>query len=495
MFAKPKASHGEKRKFPGSVLLLLLSTLVILLLTRVVVVQGSGSTAKDPGPRTDNADAGAMISGLTAHQQAFFTAGQADFVQVESITGAVANTGAGLGPRFNAESCGACHAQPATGGTSPSPTSPTPGAAAPNPEVAAATDQGASNTVPDFITSTGPVREARFILNSTFTALDGGVHDLYTITGRKDVSSNTCSIAQPNFTQAEQQGNVIFRIPTPVFGAGLIEAIEDSTITANMNANTSQKQSLGIGGAPNTSGNDGTITRFGWKAQNKSLLMFAGEAYNVEMGVTNNLFTQERDETPGCVFNPTPEDQINFDSGQAAPDTLVITDIQRFEAFMTFLAPPAQSSSGITNCGSPPGTSPCSASIANGSTQFTSIGCVLCHTTSLQTSPSSVTALSNQTASLFSDLLLHHMGPGLADNIFQGMAQGDQFRTALLWGLGQRLFFLHDGRATDLVTAIQDHSSKKNSLYPASEANAVVNNFNALSSANQQDLLNFLRSL
>ncbi len=134
-------------------------------------------------------------------------------------------------------------------------------------------------------------------------------------------------------------------------------------------------------------------------------------------------------------------------------------------------------------------------SIANGQKQFNNIGCVLCHTTSLQTGSNSVAALSDQTANLFSDLLLHHMGPGLADGIFQGAAAGDQFRTAPLWGLGQRLFFLHDGRTSDLVTVIQDHFSTANNQYPASEANAVINNFNALSQQNQQDLLNFLRSL
>ena len=103
--------------------------------------------------------------------------------------------------------------------------------------------------------------------------------------------------------------NVIFRIPTPMFGAGLIEAIPDSAILANIEADKSEKTSMRIAGHANAhlsgnanrSGNDGTITRFGWKAQNKSLLMFAGEAYNVEMGVSNQLFPQERDETPGCI--------------------------------------------------------------------------------------------------------------------------------------------------------------------------------------------------
>ena len=103
---------------------------------------------------------------------------------------------------------------------------------------------------------------------------------------------------QPNFEQMQQLNNLIFRIPTPVFGAGLIESIPDSTILSNMSANSQLKQWLGISGHPNYSGNDGSITRFGWKAQNKSLEIFAGEAYNVEMGVTNELFPNERANPP-----------------------------------------------------------------------------------------------------------------------------------------------------------------------------------------------------
>src|SRR6267143_146675 len=99
------------------------------------------------------------------------------------------------------------------------------------------------------------------------------------------------------------------------------------------------KRPLGIFGHPNAhlsgnanrSANDGTITRFGWKAQNKSLLLFAGEAYNVEMGVTNQLFPQERDETPGCLFNATPEDTLNFTTTSTPtsnPNTAVLSDTE-----------------------------------------------------------------------------------------------------------------------------------------------------------------------
>ena len=83
---------------------------------------------------------------------------------------------------------------------------------------------------------------------------------------------------------------MIFRIPTPLFGLGLVEATSDQALIDNLHATASARAALGIGGNFNTSGNDGTITRFGWKAQNKSLLIFSGEAYNVEMGVSNELF-------------------------------------------------------------------------------------------------------------------------------------------------------------------------------------------------------------
>ena len=367
--------------------------------------------------------------------------------------------------------------QPAAGGSSP----------ATNPLFAIATDAGASNTMPSFMTIDGPVREVRFpfLVNSTGTVSktpDGGVHTLFTISGRSDAPG--CRLQQPNFAQMQQANNIAFRIPTPIFGAGLIENISDATIYANMNANSFLKQHLGISGHVNTSGNDGTVTRFGWKAQNKSLLMFSGEAYNVEMGVTNELFPEERARPPaGCLTNPTPEDTTNFPASGAASSS----DLVAFANFMRFLAPPAPSSQGI------PGN-PSAKSIANGKAVFSQIHCDGCHTPAMKTASSNFSpGLSNQIAALYSDLLVHHMGTGLADNISQGSAGPDEFRTAPLWGLGQRLFFLHDGRATPasggLVTAIQDHASN------GSEANAVIGLYHQLSDQQKQDLLNFLRSL
>jgi CxxC motif-containing protein (DUF1111 family) len=158
-----------------------------------------------------------------------------------------------------------------------------------------------------------------------------------------------------------------------------------------------------------------------------------------------------------------------------------------FSNFMRFLAPPAPSSQGI------PGNPPAS-SIQNGQAVFSQIHCDSCHTPVLITGGSSYTAaLNNQQAALFSDLLVHNMGSGLADHITQGNAGPDEFRTAPLWGLGQRIFFLHDGRSGPqnggLLNAIHQHASN------GSEANAVIQQFNNLTAQQKQDLLNFLRSL
>jgi CxxC motif-containing protein (DUF1111 family) len=438
----------------------------------------------DPGVRGGAAGAGGPLVGLTADETAFFQDGLARFAEIESVTNGANN---GLGPRFNSNQCLSCHAQPGAGGSSP----------AQNPQIAVATLNGAKNIVPWFITPNGPTREARFKRSNGVA--DGSVHDVFVITGRTDAAG--CNIAQPDFLPAGNpltgQGgnsNVIFRIPTPVFGAGLIEAIPDSAILANMKSNVVAKTAMGISGHANShlsgnvnlSANDGTITRFGWKAQNKSLLMFASEAYNVEMGITNELFPQERDETPGCQFNATPEDTLNFTPAAASggnPNTAVISDIEAFANFMRMLAAPT-----------PAAPTPSS---EKGRATFAKIGCVHCHTPSFTTSAKIASgsstkpsvALSNQTANLYSDLLVHHMGKGLADGITQGGAGPDEFRTAPLWGVGQRIFFLHDGRTTSLVEAIRDHQSH------GSEANKVIEQFKRLPTEEQQEVIDFLRSL
>src|SRR5215469_9418423 len=311
---------------------------------------GGGGGPSDPGVQTANRGTGAALvtpANDPGGYVAFFQDGLARFQAVDNVAGN------GLGPRFNSNSCVSCHAQPAAGGTGP----------AVNPQFQFVTKGVAPrDKVPDFITANGPTREARFPFFITpgrggfgfggFApqSVNGGVEPLFTVTGRPD--AGTCRLQQPDFDGAERANNIIFRIPTPVFGAGLIENLDDSTLLKNQAKNL--QNNFGIGGDFNNNGNDGTISRFGWKAQNKSLHIFSGEAYNVEMGVTNELFPQDRPlpgedgngnsgltGLPSTCLNLSgtgyPEDTSNPTS---SPQALVLDDVSAFSNFMRFLAPP-----------------------------------------------------------------------------------------------------------------------------------------------------------
>jgi CxxC motif-containing protein (DUF1111 family) len=334
---------------------------------------------------------------------------------------------------------------------------------------------------------------------------DGGVHDLFTITGRTDAPVG-CNLKQPDFVTQLQNGNISLRIPIPTFGEGFVENASEDILQANLAALKTVKSAVGITGRFNTSANDGTITKFGWKAQNKSMLMFSGEASNVELGITNELFTNERT-NGGCATNPTPEDNTHviIPTGTTAGDDAseISSLIENFTIFMRLnaAAVPCDFFTSQNSC-QPLGASalrgqalfgtvvPSSTGVAN-----TGIGCVLCHTDVLHTAKSNLSPLSGVAFHPFSDFALHHMGAGLADAISQGKAGADEFRTAPLWGVGQRIFFLHDGRDNNIVSAIEAHASPCAVGQVCSEANAVINNFNNLTQAQQQDLVNFLRSL
>jgi CxxC motif-containing protein (DUF1111 family) len=416
------------------------------LLVAAAIFSATGLSQVDPGVRPGPPAAGRPLPGLSVPENALFVKGQSTFSEVETVS-------SGLGPRFNLDSCAGCHARPALGGSSPDI----------NPQIAVATSNGAHNSIPPFLTANGPVIEVRFRRNADGTP-DGGVHSLFVITGRSDAPPG-CNVVQDDYSNT---GNLSFRIPTPVFGLGLVESIPDSALRQNLAANNALKRQLGIRGRLNISANDGTVTRFGWKAQNKSLAIFSGEAYNVEIGVTNELFPNEREDNAGCAVNPTPEDRTD-------PNTQQPSDVVVFSAFMRFLDAPQPA--------------PTTASTQNGSALFQQIGCAACHTPILTTGTSYSAALSGKPVNLFSDLALHTMGSGLEDDIVQGNAGPQDFRTAPLWGLGQRTFLLHDGRTRDLVQAIQMHAS------PGSEANGVIQAFQSLAPQQKQDLLNFLRSL
>ena len=483
--------------------------LCCLFMAGVLLLAGTLSAQVDPGPRGGPPGAGGPVPTLNLNETIFWFDALAQFQTVFSVSGTIpGEPGVGLGPGFNGNGCAQCHAEPAVGGSSPglnSPVNPIP-----NPQVALATLDGAANAVPPFIFPNGPVREARFIMN-TVGGLDGGVHNLYSIRGRFDAPG--CGLPQENFPAQLANNNVVFRIPTPTFGLGFVENTPDLNLQANLAANAAAKAALGIAGRFNTSGNDGTITRFGWKAQNKSLLIFSGEASNVEQGIANDLFSNERNAILGCVFNVTPEDTTHLivppgpNPGDFASQ---ISSLQvNFAAFMRLNAVPVPV--------------PFTPSAANGQALFGTsaapgIGCVLCHSDVLKTAASPFTGMGFVKYQPFSDFALHHMGSTLADGVSQGDAGPDEFRTAPLWNVGQRLFFLHDGRTTDLLKAIRLHfspaancintSATQNFIvngvphapsttvtFCGSEANAVVNNFFALTPAQQQDVLNFLRSL
>jgi CxxC motif-containing protein (DUF1111 family) len=496
----------------------------------------SSSSVVDPGVRGGPAGAGGPVGGLTAAEQAFFTAAQARFQVIETVP-------AGLGPGFNELSCANCHISPAVGGSSPTT----------NPQVTDANTLGATNVIPSFITANGPIREARFVLNPDGTP-DGGVHDLFSIQGRSYAPG--CVFAQPNFTAALAENNVIFRIPPPAFGDGLVEMVSDANLQSALAAQAQQNASLGISGQFNFSGNTGNITRFGWKAQNASMVIFAGEAYNVEEGVTNDLFPNKRNSSASaqCSPNPLPEDTVNtvdgINSGSTVSDNN--PDTTNFGLFMRLLAPPtpavplstsstaSSSSSSTTSAATSSSTSTTSASTTTSTTPtsstvamasvlpmaagsstsststaaassssstasatsinaglqaFLNVGCGGCHIMNQTTGSAALidtnvnATVSNITINPFSDFAVHNMGTGLADRVSQGNANGSQFRSAPLWGVGQRTFFLHDGRTNNLVTAIQDHASS------GSEANGVIAQFNLLSTTDQQNIINFLRNL
>jgi CxxC motif-containing protein (DUF1111 family) len=500
----------------------------------VILLAGTALAQQDPGVQSGVRTG--TFSGITVSPgttlinpsndpngfTAFFADGLSRFQEIEDVStnnnANVANVG--LGPRFNFNQCAGCHSQPAVGGTGAAVnpqfaafgscanegdlsvtnvSTVTSGQSLPTPPQKGTIVCNNTNKVPSFITANGPTREARFpfLLNANGTvnttiASSETPEDLFTVVGRPDAGTCT-SLAQPNFAAAEAAGDIIFRIPTPLFGDGLFENLDDSTLLENQQTNL--ENSFGIAGTFNRNGNDGTITKFGWKAQNKSLHIFAGEAYNVEMGITNLVFNNER---------PTPEEEMlgtglvasclnlsgsgypeDASNPNSTPNSAVLDDVSAFANFMRFLAPPPTGPVVLNGATVP------AATIAAGEAVFTSIGCATCHNPTLGPTQVSnlVPALTSQTFHPFTDLELHHMGSGFADNIVQGNAGGDQFRTAPLWGLGQRIFLDHDGRDLSVPAAVQNHASD------GSEANTVIANYNNLSATQKQELIDFLRSL
>lgn len=286
---------------------------------------------------------------------------------------------------------------------------------------------------------------------------------------------------------------ISLRQSPPVFGDGLIDAIPDATILANQTfqANDPTNQSLGIHGVANMILDlAGALRpgRFGWKAQQATLLGFSGEAERFELGISDPEFPTENQPQSGTIpanceiARSTPNDPPGLDANLSV----------NFAAFAAFLAPPTPI--------------PPTAQTIAGLASFVAAGCANCHIQSAQTQANfqvpqdyptplgsgateTSAVLSNQTANLYSDLLIHDMGAALNDSTPQGQASGRQWRTTPLWGLSHKQFLLHDGRCTgpDAIScAVQAHGG---------EASKVLSNFNALTPAEQADVLAFLGSL
>jgi CxxC motif-containing protein (DUF1111 family) len=364
---------------------------------------------------------GDPLPGINGFEFEEFRAGLDDFLEVETAE-------EGLGPAFNGTSCGACHSVPAIGGG---------GAVA-------------------------EVRAGRRLPSGEFQALAPDGETLFQIFS---IPGHSCQPAIP------PEANVIARrIPVPVFGAGLIEAIADSTISSLEDPTDRNRD--GISGRAAIITDRGTgelrVGRFGWKAQHATLLAFSADAYRNEMGITNDLFREELalgiDPAQMRLCDPVsdPED---------VPDQRTRRrGIDNFASFMRFLAPVARGPSDMF--------------VQAGEATFAAIGCAACHVPTLVTGANALRVLDRQPVALFSDLLLHDIGTG--DGIRQGAAGANEFRTPALWGLRFRRPLLHDGSVPTIEEAILKH---------ANEAAAARRGYQQLSDNERASLLTFLRSL
>jgi len=364
---------------------------------------------------------GDPLPGINGSELEEFRLGLEDFTEVETVED-------GLGPAFNGSSCAVCHSVPAIGGA---------GAVA-------------------------EVRAARRDEQGEFVELvptSGSLFQIFSI------PTHTCQPAIP------PEANVISRrVPIPLFGAGLVEAIPDEVLTALDDADDRDRD--GVSGRAAIVVDIATghrrVGRFGWKAQHATLLAFAGDAYRNEMGITNDLFPDELafgisiDQMKLCDRIPDPEDRADPRTRRRG--------IDNFEAFMKFLAPAAR---GVVD-----------ESVRAGEALFGAVGCAACHVPSLETGPSSNPIFNRKAVPLFSDLLLHDVGTG--DGIRQGAASPQEFKTPALWGLRLRRPLLHDGTAATIEDAIGRHGN---------EAAAARSRFQSLSNEQRATLLGFLKSL
>lgn len=332
----------------------------------------------------------------------------------------------GLGPAFNENQCSACHTSPAAGGT------------------------------------TGFERVAKATRFATPAACDlmrdeGGENIRTRTTPPLRAHGVTHELSPPDATETGRF------LPPFLFGLGLIEAIPETTIAAR--ADPDDEDGDGISGRAARSP-DGRLTRFGHKADVATIEDFTRSALLLEMGLTSR--PGDRDLVSGAMPPPgtDPVREPEVDSIVVA----LLTDFARF------LAPPAPAE---------PRSQEQADTLATGRRLFERVGCTGCHTPSMRTASHDVTALSRRTIHLYSDLLLHDMGPELA-NVCAQDADPRELRTSPLMGLQHREFFLHDGRALDLRDAILEHGG---------EAESARDAFARLPWMAQEFVIIFLRSL
>jgi CxxC motif-containing protein (DUF1111 family) len=363
---------------------------------------------------------GQPLEGLTQVEFQEFRLGLDDFLEVEASE-------EGLGPAFNATSCAVCHNIPTIGGAG----------------------------------TMAELRAGRRNANGDFETLDDSGDTLFS---KFSVPGHGCQPVLP------ADANVFARrVPIPLFGAGLVEAIPDETLLALEDPN--DRNGDGVSGRAaivvDVASGERRVGRFGWKAQHATLITFGADAYRNEMGITNDLFPQESaygipaDRMRLCDPFSDPEDIRDPRSRRRG--------IDNFASFMRFLAPAGR---GLVN-----------EQTQAGEQVFAAIGCTACHVPSLETGPSGNPVFHRKTVALFSDLLLHDVGTG--DGIVQGAAQANEMRTPSLWGLRFRRPLLHDGTAT-LEEAILRHGG---------EAELARRGFEGLSDVNRAALLAFLGSL
>ncbi len=284
------------------------------------------------------------------------------------------------------------------------------------------------------ISAVSEVRAALRQPDGSFVALQPDGESLFHLFS---IPGHACQPAIP------VEANVIIRrVPIPVFGAGLVEAIDDDTLIAL--AADQGRGSDGVSGRAAIVEDRGTgarrVGRFGWKGQHATLLAFAADAYRNEMGITNDLFPSELavgvDATRMRICDPIPDPE------DVADPRTRRRGIDNFASFMRFLAPLERSGGDGTA----------------GEGVFAATGCATCHVPSLTTGANANPLFHRRAVPLFSDLLLHDVGTG--DGIRQADGAPEEMRTPALWGLRFRRPLLHDGSAATFDAAIRRHGAE-----------------------------------